>query len=63
MMTTMGTMNAKIAPSSDLIQQLLCKLCSYVRMYATVYTLTNRLSHSVHELTQLKLQLLEWMDL
>ena len=64
MMTTMGTMNAKIAPSSDSIQQL---LHMYIKQlyckHVCNYTLTNHLSHNVHELSLLKLQLLEWMDL
>ena len=62
MMATMGTINAKIAPSSDSIQQLLYKLSGYHTLVCNC-TLTNHLSHNVHELTQLKLQLSEWMDL
>ena len=58
--TRMGTMNAAIAPSSDVIQQLLyCtvnKQCSYVEL---LNTLTNDLSHSVYVLFQLKWRLLE----
>ena len=51
--TTMGTMNAKIAPSSDSIQQLLHKIKTQLAT-VTNCSLTNDLCHNVHELFQLK---------
>ena len=56
----MGPMNAKIAPSLDLIQQLLFKECDSAKcMNILVYTLTNDLSRTAHGLDQLIWQLSE----
>ena len=49
-------MNAAIAPSSDLIQQLL--YCT-IELNEVLIPLTNDQSHNEHVLFQLKLQLLE----
>jgi len=59
---TIGAINAAIAPSSDFIQQLLYD--TYIAKWLSNIKLhTNDQFHSVGELFQLKLQLLEWLGL
>ena len=58
----MGTMNAAIAPSSDVIQQL-----QNITLYSYKYKINNPLTidlfHNVYVLFPLKLKLLEWLGL
>ena len=61
-----GRMNAASAPFPDSIQQLKCIIdimYMYIAIHWMKYSHTGHLFHIVRVLFQVKLQLLEWLDL